>query len=455
MSEKSMDLTNVEAAEVLSKFISDVKIEDIPETGKKAVIRAIVDGIGVTLAGLNNENSKIAGSFVNSSSMDGLPLEGDTDAERAELALYLGTAAHSLDYDDIAHSMNGHPTAVLLPTILALADRTDPSGEKAITAYAAGLETASYVAEPISPSHYEAGWHATSTFGAIGATATAASLLNLDTETTEMALNIAASTPSGLKENFGTMTKPLHAGLASRSGITAAMLAAGGFTAGKKAINGEKGFWSLYSGEADPTDLPPRPTSGGWNLVEPGIHLKRYPACYFTHTAITATKSIIKSHDISADDIIKVKVKASGAASDALKYAEPETALQSKFSMPHAVAVALTSDRVGVDDFKSKSLSDSILANRRSLVEFSIDEELPYDSHTATVTIDTVNNTYKELSETPPWRHQNPPGRDELMEKFMGVSTQIVDQNDARTAFNRLQDLENVSFLSAVDSIRN
>ncbi|MFB6133650.1 MAG: MmgE/PrpD family protein, partial [Halanaeroarchaeum sp.] len=385
----------------------------------------------------------------------GLPLGGGSDGQRAELALHLGTAAHALDYDDLAWSMDGHPTVVLLPPILALADRVEPSGEDVIAAYAAGFETASYVASPVSPAHYEAGWHATSTFGALGATAAAASLLDLDAETTETALNVAASTPAGVKENFGTMTKPLHAGLASRSGVTAAVLAADGFTAGENAIEGSKGFWSLYSGDADPEELPPAPTSEAWNLVEPGIHLKRYPACYFTHTSIAATQSLMEDHDVDPEDVTSVSVRAAGGAGDALKYAEPETALQSKFSMPHAVAVALIADRVSVEFFEPEALDDETLAERRQVVDFAVDDDLPYDSHTATVPIETAEETYRTVNDTPPWTHQDPPSRDELAAKFVEAASQTVDEESATTAFDRLQDLPDTDLLTALAPVRD
>lgn len=442
-------------AATLAEFITETTVDDVPAVGREAVVRAITDGIGVTLAGLNHESSEITGSFTDTLPRSGIPLDADTDAERAELALHLGTAAHALDYDDLAWSMDGHPTVVLLPPILALADRVDPSGEDVIAAYAAGFETASYVASPVSPAHYEAGWHATSTFGAIGATAAAASLLELDAETTETALNIAASTPAGVKENFGTMTKPLHAGLASRSGVTAAVLAADGFTAGENAIEGSKGFWSLYSGDADPADLPPAPTREGWNLVDPGIHLKRYPACYFTHSSIAATESLVEEHDIDPEDVTGVSVEAAGGAGDALKYTEPSTALQSKFSMPHAIAVALTADRVSIEFFEPDALENETLAERRNLVNFAVDEDLPYDSHTATVTIETTAETYQTVNDTPPWTHQDPPSRDALAAKFVEAGTQTVDGAAAETAFDRLQDLPDADLLTALAPIRD
>ncbi|UWG46366.1 2-methylcitrate dehydratase PrpD [Halanaeroarchaeum sp. HSR-CO] len=443
------------ASGTLAEFVTETTVSDLPDRGRNAVVRAITDGVGVTLAGLAHESSEITGGFTGRVPRTGIPLDGATGGERAELALHLGTAAHALDYDDLTWAMDGHPTVVLLPPILALTEHVDPTGEDVIEAYAVGFETASYVAEPVSPDHYEAGWHATSTFGAIGATATAASLLDLDVDATRRALTVAASTPSGLKENFGTMTKPLHAGLAARSGVTSALLAADGFTAGDRAIEGDKGFWSLYSGATDAaSELPPAPTSEGWTLVDPGIHIKKYPACYFSHTTIAATRSLLDANDIDPETVEAVHVRAAGGARDAIAYTEPETALQSKFSMPHIVAVAMTADRVSVEYFEPSALDDETLAERRNLVEFTVDETLPYDSHAATVTIETATDTYETATDHPPWTHEQPPSRDALEAKFVEAGTQTVDEAAAREAFDRLQALDERRFAEILAPIR-
>lgn len=443
----------------LAEFVIETNYSDVPAEGREAVIRSITDGVGVTLAGLSHESSKITGTFTGN--QDGLPISYNNDSDRAEGALHLGTAAHALDYDDLAWSIDGHPTVFLLPPILALADRVKPSGKKAIEAYAVGFEVASYISAPISPSHYEAGWHATSTFGVFGATAAAASLLELNLEETKAALNISASTPSGLKENFGSMTKPLHAGLASRSGVTSAILAADGFTASDNAINGDSGFWSLYNGNAERNEqLSEKPTAKGWKLADPGIHLKRYPACYFTHSSIEATRALIEDHDIDPSNITEVHVEASAGAGDALKYTEPKTSLQSKFSMPHGIAVALTSERVSVKWFESEALEERRLSERRKLVNFSVDSDLPYDSHVATVTITTSDASFEKVNASPPWTHSDPPNREALKTKFLDAASKIdnpnrgPNKNDLNEVFNGLQSLPKKDLLDILRPLR-
>jgi 2-methylcitrate dehydratase PrpD len=450
------DQGNVESpAKALASFVTETMFDDVPTTARDAAVRAITDTVGVTLAGLSHESAGIVGAFTGRDSLVGFPRAADVGGARAELALLYGTAAHALDYDDLSWAMDGHPSVVLLPPILALADRVEPTGREVLTAYAVGFETACFVAEPISPDHYEAGWHATSTFGALGATAAATSLLDLDADATKTALNIAASTASGTKENFGSMTKPLHAGLAARSGVTAALLAEEGFTAGSHAIDGDRGFWTLYAGDADrDAEAPTRPTSDGWRLADRGIHVKRYPACYFTHSSIAATRTLVDDGDVEPDRVEHVQVEAAGGAGDALTYPDPETALESKFSMQHAVAVALTADHVGLSWFDTGVVDDPTLADLRDRVTFTVDDSLPYDSHAATVTVKTSEETRRAVREHPPWVHDEPPTRDELESKFVESATQTVDESAARETFERLQALEEQDFETSLSAIR-
>lgn len=428
-------------AATLAAFVADTDFDDVPPDARETAVRAITDTVGVTLAGLGHESASIAGG-VTGFDTDGFPAGGETGGSRAELALLYGTAAHALDYDDLSWAMDGHPSVVLLPPILALADSTDPSGADVVTAYAVGFEVACALAEPISPEHYEAGWHATSTFGALGATAAAASLLDLDEGTVETALNVAASTASGVKENFGSMTKPLHAGLAARSGVTAVLLAREGFTAGANAIDGEKGFWSLYgAGTGDDAALAAPPTTEGWTLSERGIHIKKYPACYFTHSAIAAARDLAADHGIDPDEVESVRVTAAGGAGDALAYPDPDTALESKFSMQHAVAVALTADRVSLDWFAPDAVDDPSLVALRDRVTFAVDDSLHYDSHASTVRIEADGETYETVREHPPWTHDHPPSADELEAKFLEAASRTVPEDTARETFAALRTL--------------
>lgn len=425
--------TAVEAA--LAEFVSTTTFEDLPEGTEETVRRAFIDTVGVTLAGVAAESGAVLAEAFDYDGQSNTDLLGDGPESVTATAFAAGTAAHTLDYDDISWGMDGHPSTVLIPPIIAVASHRSVSGEAAVTAYAVGYEAMCAIAEPISPEHYEAGWHATATFGTFGATAAVASLLDLDPTETETALNVAASMPAGTKRNFGSMTKPLHAGIASRSGVTAAQVAAAGLTSGARAISGDGGFWDLYG---DTIGDATSPREAAWVLEETGVHTKRYPCCYFTHSTIAAVQELV-ADGVVDETVEHVAVHASGGAADALAYTNPETELEAKFSIQHAVAVALTRDRIGLDAFDSETIAD--VCDLYDRIELHREESLPYAAHETRVEVDLGDQTVTATREHPPWVHENPPTTAELKEKFMECATRAVDAERAEQIYDRLQSL--------------
>lgn len=420
-------MTSPEAT--LADFVATVTYEDVPESARATTKRAFLDTVGVTLAGAGDD----AGATVfetdgiDSTAAAAATILGvGTDRPAAERALRTGTASHALDYDDLSWAMDGHPSVTLVPPLLVLADESDASGEDLVTAFAAGFEVECALADPISPHHYEEGWHATATFGTFGATAAAASLFDLSAAETRHALNVAASMPAGLKRNFGSMTKPLHAGLAARSGITAARLASGGFTADPDALSGDRGFWDLYGPEErdrfafDPDE---------WILVDRGIHVKYYPCCYFTHTSIAGTRALVDEHDINPADIERVHVLVARGAADALHHSDPETGLEAKFSLEYTVASAAVRDRVGLDAFEAAAIGDGAVQRVRERVDYTVDDDLHYDSHEAVVRIETSEGSYERHQENPPGTHEDPLTDTELREKFEECAHRAVSES--------------------------
>lgn len=264
----------------LADFTATLSYDDVPIPARETIRRVFLDTVGVTLGGALDDagTSVFKAAGVDQHTADVPTILGFTSAASPEeRAMCTGTARHTFDYDDLSWAMDGHPSVTLIPPLLALATAANASGRDLVTAYAVGFEVECALAAPISPDHYEAGWHATATFGAFGATAAGASLLNLSPNQTQHALNVTASTAACTKRNVGSMTKPLHAGLCARSGVTATRLAATGFTADQTAISGDRGFWDLY-GPADPDEFDF--DSGDWALTNEGIHVKYYPCCY-------------------------------------------------------------------------------------------------------------------------------------------------------------------------------
>lgn len=403
------------------EFVATFEYDDLPQEAVESIVRAYVDTVGVAIAGTETDVGRSAAKQF----ADDSPT-GDS--------LYIGAIAHALDYDDLSWGIDGHPSVVLVPPVLALAKRREITGRDAITAYAAGFETACAVAGPISPDHYERGWHATATFGVFAATAASAHALELDAPQVRSALNIAASTAAGLKRNFGSMTKPLHAGFASRSGVTAAQLAADDVTADAAAITGDGGFWDLYGDPGTPDDHLGERLA----LVDDGIHTKMYPCCYFTHSSIAAAKNLVADNGLAVEDIEGVTVSASRGAADALQHPEPSNGLEAKFSMEYTVAAAIARGGVGLAEFEPPALSDDTIEHLRNRVSFAPDPALHYDSHEATVTIRTRSGSHKVTRTDPPGVHENPPTESELHAKFEECATRAISQHRSESIYDEL-----------------
>jgi len=220
-----------------------------PPAARSIAARAFLDTVGVILAGVPEEASRIVRDVVAEEHGAGATVIGTTMlASPSNAALANGTAAHALDFDDMCFVSLAHPSAPLVPACIAAAEPVAASGRAVLDAYFIGFEIEARLGRVMNPRHYERGWHCTSTLGTIGAAAACGRLLGLDASAAARALAIAASEASGLKENFGTMVKPLHAGLAARNGVLAALLAKRGMTASAQALDGAQGFLHAFDG---------------------------------------------------------------------------------------------------------------------------------------------------------------------------------------------------------------
>jgi len=426
----------------LAAFVADLGFEDLPDGAVRTTERVFVDTAGVTVAGAAEGAGELAVERTGalSGGGDATLVGADAAASVTDASFANATAGHGLDFDDVTWGV-WHPSVPMVAPILAVAERAGATGREAITAYVAGYETQCYLAHALLPSHYERGWHATATFGAFGTAAAVASLLALDEAATRNALDIAASTPAGLKKNFGTMTKPMHAGQAARSGVTAALLAADGFTAAEGAMSGERGFTDLYAGD-DPADLTALPALGEeWAIREDGIQVKKYPCCYFTHPAIAATEALVAEGDIAPSDVEYIRVMASQGAADALHYTDPDTGLEGKFSMEYVVACAVARDRVGLAAFDDELVPDPDVQAVRERVDFEVDPDLEYNPYHTTVRIETRDGVHERIQEKPPGTPEDPLSAAELEEKFRMCVGRADRAVDADAAFAVLDDL--------------
>ena len=352
----------IRATEELAKFACELTYKKLPEEAIGWAKDAILDCTGVALAGSNEEAGKIIASYAKE--IAGRPDAGvfasGFKTSAGDAALANGTMAHALDYDDyVLPNWTGHPTAPILPAIFALGQRQRISGKDLLLAYVVGFEVGARMGACLGRGHYESGWHPTATYGTMGAAAACCNILKLNVMQTQSAFGIASSEASGVRQNFGTMTKPLHAGLSARNGVMAALLAGKGFTADGNAIEGPFGFGKVFSagGNYDPAKIL-KGLGESYLLVEHGISVKPYPCCAEAHRCLDAILLLIKEHDIKADKVESVECRTSDMVSKIMIRHLPKTADEAKFSMEYCMAVALLDGEAELQQFTAERVTE-------------------------------------------------------------------------------------------------
>ncbi len=312
-------------------------------------------------------------------------------AAPSDAALFNGAIAHALDFDDTNHPAYAHPTAVLAPALLAVAPLTAASGADLITAYILGFEVFGKLGRAMNKQHYKRGWHATSSFGCLAAAVAAGRLLHLDEREMRMAIGIAASSAGGLRSNFGSMVKPLHAGFAARNGVAAALLARSGFEAGMDCLDHRYGYLSVFN-DGIGYDVAPLLALGEELeiLTEHGLALKPYPACGATHPGIEAALKL--RNELGSAPIASVRAGVCEMALSPLIHVLPETPLAGKFSLHFCIAAALLDGKVGLDTFTEERIADPKIRELISRTAMEVDGRWRDDSEFCTeVTVQTTD----------------------------------------------------------------
>jgi 2-methylcitrate dehydratase PrpD len=351
----SVDVINGVAA--MAEFV--VKAAVPAEARERAAI-AFKDTIGVMLAGANEPAARIAQTIgvdegAGQCRVVGTPIT--TGAGFAALAN--GVAAHALDYDDMCFVSLAHPSCVLVPAILATGELAHAGARALLDAYVVGFELECRLGIVMNPRHYHRrGWHCTSSIGTLGAAAAAARLLGLDSHAARHALGIAASSACGLKENIGSMVKPLHAGMAARNGVMAARLAKRGFTASPQAIDGPQGYLAAMDSERPSLDVAAADLGTRWEIIDTGVTVKLYPSCAATHPPLDALRAIVGRERLTSDQVAAIDVEVDSMTPRLLIHPSPASGLEAKFSMPFCAAAALVHPHIGIDTFEVEHIRD-------------------------------------------------------------------------------------------------
>jgi 2-methylcitrate dehydratase PrpD len=440
----------------LGRFLAELHLEAVPLAGREIAKTGITDCFGVMVAGSADPACRIVDREL--SSADGnmlatrIPSGERRNAEDA--ALVNGVAAHVLDYDDVA--LGGHPSAVLVPAVLAMGEAVGANGAQMLTAYIAGYEVwGELMAREPAPLHQK-GWHPTPIRGAVAAAAACAKLCRLDTATSTTAMAIAASMAAGLVANFGTMTKSFQVGRAAQSGLIAVRLARAGLSASMDALEHPSGFLAAFSptGRADLA----RSFSADekeWHIVSRGLNIKRYPICYATHRAIDAALDLVEHHNLMPEDVLRIHISTGETQLLMVRNHRPMNGLEAKFSMEFAMAAVLVARRVGLAE-----LSDDFV--RQPAVQ-AIFPRVTFETTTATMegsglapsdSVEIVTKTGKRIASDKikfaKGSHQLRIDRHELWIKFADCLGRDIPESVKSSAFENLMNFER---LSSVDEL--
>lgn len=416
----------------------------IPRAAVDWAASAFVDTIGVSLAGLPEDATRILLRVPGVAETPGPALLWGTDRRTSVLdaALVNGTVSHALDYDDVASVLGGHPSAMLVPVVLGLGEALGRSGRDAVLAYVAGFETMCRIARSVHFHHYEKGWHPTATLGIFGTVAAASRLLRLDVARTAVALGMAASFAAGLKANFGTMTKPLHVGHAVRDGVFAALMAERGFTANPGAFEHKQGFLDVFNG---PGTYDTARMLDEWydpfecaGAADPW--LKPYPCCGSTHPSIGQAILLAQRYSLTAERIRHVTVMPHARRLTHTNNPDPRTPLAAKFSVQYCVARALSDRCVTLSHFDGDAHMAPAIRTLMQRIEARPHIDMPDDWGTEVV-VETTDGA-RHVGRLDEYRSRGPAGEPmthaELWAKFADCAGRSLPKNRVSLAYEAL-----------------
>ena len=370
----------------VAQFVIGTKASAIPADVMRLGKRSVLDGIGLALAGNAAESGHIVRTYLKSLGIPtgkGATVIGTSMKVPARFAAFAnGIAIHADDYDDTqlavakdrVYGLLTHPTAPALPPVLALGEIGNRSGLDVLAAYQVAVEAETKICEAINPRHYDHGFHSTATIGAIAAAAGASRMMGLNLEQTRRALGIGASQAAGLRENFGTMTKPFHPGRSCESGIVAAEFAKLGWTATPVVLEAGRGFFKAAGGGYDPAAIEGK-LGNPWTFTFPGVSIKPHPSGSLTHPGMGLMLDLIRKHDIRREQVVKVKVGTNRHMPNALIHHRPQNELQAKFSMEFCMAILLLQRKAGLAEFTDQVVNRPDVRKMIEKVDFGVHPE--------------------------------------------------------------------------------
>jgi len=433
----------MEVTEELAHFIVSTRYQDLPREVINTAKLCLLDWLGVTFAGAKEPLVEIL--------LDVARLVGGEEQATVigrgiktsvlNASLLNGSASHTLDFDDVHIVMTGHPSVPVIPALLAISEWRGLSGKEFITALVTGIETECRIGAGVFPYHYLEGWHSTATLGRFGAAAGSAKLLNLSPPQVVYALGIAGTQAAGLKQMFGTMCKPFHAGKAAMDGVLAALLAQRGFTSSRDILEGEKGFCQVLSSKSDPDAIV---ENLGQRYAIEDVIFKRHASCFETHPTIEAVLALREKVAIEPEEVKEMDVAVSSVAAEVADKSEPSTGLEGKFSLSYCAALALMGGEVQKSCFTDEKVRDPQLVKLRKKITVRADSSIGHDE--AAVTVTTVDGReYSQKVDIGKLKLEPQQKYDSLVRKFRELTSPILPDKQTDQLLSLLNKLEEVN----------
>lgn len=443
----------------LGAFVAQLHYDQLPQAALDVIHMGFADCVGVMLAGRDEPPTKILTEVLNPITGPATLIFGQQTAQAPEAAWINGVAAHALDFDDVA--IKGHPSTVLVPAIIAEAQTLGSSGKDMMVAYAAGYEVWADLARR-EPEHYHSkGWHPTGILGAIGAAAACASLHKLNPEQCAIAISMGASQSAGIMANFGTMTKPFHAGRSAQSGVIAARLAKAGFTAALDALEHTQGFLAAVSPSGKIDVHAPVDCGQVWRITQSKLSVKKYPLCFCTHRALDGMLDLVAEHRLVADQIASITASTSERNTKVLRNHHPQTGLEAKFSMEFAMTSCVVAGRAGLgeltDHFVQSPAVQSLMQRVEVVADTKEDPRLPGYAPFDLVTVTLKDGTKIESRQITAVRGgpDIPLTREQLWTKFEDCAQIGGASEIAQALFDTLMSLETITEVNQIPGLAN
>ena len=450
--------TETRATSAIIDYISQTNLDSFPREAISLAKQSALDGLGVILAGSVAEGTAIVRDYVRAGKEVGEAsvLGAETFACRAaSAALVNATAGHALDFDDTQLSTTPdrifglltHPTIPPLTASLAVGERLGASGRQVLEAFMIGFEVECKMAEAINPTHYQNGFHSSGTFGTFGAMVSAAKLLGLKPDALSNALAMAASMSSGIRLNFGTMTKPLHVGRAAQNGIIAAELAQRGHTGGKQALDSPWGFFRVFTmGAGFDEDRIVGALGNPPSIVSPGVSLKPYPCGSLGHPSMDAMLKLIVDNDIKPQQVKAVRFCAGSNILNPLRYDVATTELEAKFCPAFMMSSLILRRKAGIREFTDEFVRSAPVQEMMKKVNKVRDMEIEargFEKMRSRLEVDLIDGrTLKQDADRYRGSPERPFTQEELHGKFTDCASVVLRPDTITEVLGRLESIE-------------